>query len=207
MKKVVLYVAASLDGYIARKDGTIDWLPLPVPGAEDYGYEAFLATVDTLLMGRKTYEQVLTLGPWPYAGRRCLVFSGTRGGQRDAHAEFVDCDIAACVRDLKATSGEGVIWLVGGAEIIAPCLAGEVVDEIILTTVPVLLGEGIRLFPETSWTTRLRVQDVRAYPDGLVQQTYVVSPMITGDCRAAAVECGTQTRENPRVLASAEECS
>lgn len=184
MKKVALYVAASLDGFIARPDGSIDWLPVPGAGAdgEDYGYAAFMETVDTLLMGRKTYEQVLTLGPWPYGGRRCLVFSGRRAGQRDAHAEFIDCDIAACVRELKAESArpeeagtdEGVIWLVGGAEIVAACLAGGVVDEIILTTVPVLLGEGIRLFPETTWTTRLRTGEVRAFADGLVQQTYAV---------------------------------
>ena len=146
-KKVSLYVAASLDGFIARPDGAVDWLPVPVPGGEDYGYAAFLDTVDTLLIGRKTYDQLPTFGPWPYGGRRCIVFSATRGGTRDAHAEFLDCDIAACVRELKAGPGDGVIWLVGGAEIIAACLAGGVVDEIILTTVPVLLGEGIRLFP------------------------------------------------------------
>ena len=178
MKKVTLYVAASLDGFIARPDGAIDWLPVPGSGAdaEDYGCAAFMETVDTLLMGRKTYEQVLTLGPWSYGGRRCLVFSGKRAGERDEHAEFIDCDIAACVRELKAEAGSdvGVIWLVGGAEIVAACLAGGVVDEIILTTVPVLLGEGIRLFPDTTWTTRLRTGEVRAFADGLVQQTFAV---------------------------------
>jgi dihydrofolate reductase len=182
MKTVSLYIAASLDGFIARKNGAIDWLPVP-SAAEDYGYAAFIETVDTLLMGRRTYEQVLTLGPWPYAGRRCLVFSASRDGERDGHAEFVDCDIAACVRELKAEPGDGVIWLVGGAEIIAACLAGEVVDEIILTTVPVLLGEGIRLFPETSWLTPLQLKEVRSYPDGLVQHTYQLT----------AVDAGTPT--------------
>ena len=103
--------------------------------------------------------------------------SATRGGTRDEHAEFVDCDIAACVRELKAEPGDGVIWLFGGAEIIAACLAGGVVDEIILTTVPVLLGEGIRLFPETSWATRLVLQDTRAFADGLVQQRYGLAPV------------------------------
>lgn len=176
MKKVTLYIAASLDGFIARKDGSVDWLPVPVADGEDYGYGAFLETVDTLLMGRKTYEQLLTLGPWPYGGRRCVVFSATLAGRRDARVEFLDCDIAACVRELKAGAGDGVIWLEGGAEIVAACLAGGVVDEIILTTVPVLLGEGIRLFPETTWTTRLRLDGVRAFADGLVQQTYSLAP-------------------------------
>ncbi len=190
MRHVVLYIAASLDGYIARKDGSIDWLPVPQAGGEDYGYGSFLETVDILLMGRKTYDQVLTLGPWPYADRRCIVFSGTRAGQRDGRVEFLDCDIAACVRELKKKPGDGVIWLVGGAEIIAACLAGDVVDKIILTTVPVLLGEGIRLFPETNWATRLQLCDVRAYPDGLVQQTYVALSSTTGKGRGLAMECG-----------------
>ena len=210
MKKVTLYVAASLDGFIARPDGAIDWLPVPGAGAdsEDYGYAAFMETVDTLLMGRKTYEQVLTLGPWSYGERRCLVFSGKRAGQRDAHAEFVDCDIAACVRELKegpaGTGAElgtemkmshGVIWLVGGAEIVAACLAGGVVDEIILTTVPVLLGEGIRLFPETTWTTRLRTGEVRAFADGLVQQTFSVVEERVGEESETDTECTEFGRE------------
>lgn len=180
MKKTTLYIAASLDGFIARTDGSVDWLPAPVIGGEDYGYAAFLETVDTLVMGRKSYDQMLTFGPWPYGERRCVVFSGTRGGRRDGWAEFVDCDIAACVRELKAEPGNGVIWLFGGAEIVAACLAGEVVDEIILTTVPLLLGEGIRLFPETTWMTRLRLDGVRSFPDGLVQHTYSPVPVAAG---------------------------
>ncbi len=172
MKKTILYIAASLDGYIARPDGSVDWLPAPVIGGEDYGYAAFLETVDTLVMGRKSYEQTLTFGPWPYGSRRCVVFSGTRGGQCDEQAEFVDGDIAACVRELKVEPGDGVIWLFGGAEVAAACLAGDVVNEIILTTVPLLLGEGIRLFPETRWQTPLRLLETRAFDDGLVQQRY-----------------------------------
>jgi len=174
-KKVILYVATSLDGFIARRDGAVDWLPVPGARGEDYGYGAFLETVDTLLMGRKTYEQSLAFGPWPYGGRRCVVFSGTRGGQRDGRAEFVDCDIAAFVRELKAEPGDGVVWLVGGAEIVAACLAGEVVDEIILTTVPMLLGDGIRLFPETNWSTRLQLREFRAFSDGLSQHAYTTA--------------------------------
>lgn len=180
MKKVTLYIAASLDGFIARKDGSVDWLPVPVEGGEDYGYAAYLETVDTLVMGRKTYEQVRMLGPWPYGDRRCVVFSGRRGGQHDDRAEWAEGDIAAWVRELKEGESEGGIWLVGGAEVIAACLAGDVVDEIILTTVPVLLGEGIRLFPETTWMTRLRLADVRGFADGLVQSRYGVVPARVG---------------------------
>lgn len=188
MKTVSLYIAASLDGFIARKNGSIDWLPPIPPGGEDYGYGAFYDEVDTLLMGRKTYDQARTLGPWPHAERRCVVFSGKRGGAVDEHAEFVDCDIASFVRELKAEPGDGVIWLVGGAEIVAACLAGGVVDEIILTTVPLLLGEGVRLFPETNWTTQLRLRNVRAFDGGLVQQAYAMTSSIEAERRRANAE-------------------
>ena len=189
MKTVSLYIAASLDGFIACKNGSIDWLPAIPPSGEDYGYGVFYDAVDTLLMGRKTYDHVQTFGAWPYAGRRCVVFSGTRGGEVGADAEFVDCDVASFVRELKAEPGEGVIWLMGGAEIVAACLAGGVVDEIILTTVPVLLGEGVRLFPETNWTTQLQLKAVRAFSDGLVQQTYMLAPSIKSEPCEANVEC------------------
>lgn len=182
MKKVVLYVAASLDGFIARPDGALDWLPVLEPGGEDYGYADFLAGVEVLLMGRKTHEKVRETGPWPYHGRRCYVFSGTLAGGRDGDVEFLDCDVAAFVRELKAEPGEGVIWLVGGGEIVAACLGGDVVDEIVLTTVPVLLGEGVRLFPEVGWTTPLRREAVRVFDDGLVQQCFSVTgvPALAG---------------------------
>lgn len=187
MRKTVLYIAASLDGFIARRDGSIDWLPCPEADGEDYGYGAFIAAVDMLLMGRKTYEQVLGFGEWPYAGKRCVVFSGSAAERRDARVEFVDCDVAALVRDLREAPGDGVIWIAGGAEIVAACLGGDVVDEIILTTAPVLLGEGVRLFPETGWSTRLDLVDARSFADGLVQQTYTV--VRTGNLKECDAVC------------------
>ena len=173
-RRVVLSVAVSVDGYLARRDGAIDWLPRPNSSGEDYGCEAFLATVDTLIMGRRTYEQVLALGAWPYGDKRTHVFSTTRYSGGPEGVEFVDCDIAAFVRELKSGPGTGSIWLVGGAEIIAACLGGGVVDELVLTVVPVLLGEGISLFPTRGWATALRHRHTRAFPDGLVQHTYAL---------------------------------
>ncbi|MCX6954385.1 MAG: dihydrofolate reductase family protein [Verrucomicrobia bacterium] len=175
MRKVSLYIASSLDGYIARKDGAIDWLP-PITPAEDYGYGAFFSRIDTVLLGRKTYELSLTFSGQPYEGRRCVVFTHTPLKWRDPHAEFVSDDIAGFVRALRAEPGRD-IWLVGGAEIVAACLAGRVVDEIILTVVPVLLGEGIPLFPPGAWgDQQLRLRDTRGFSTGLVQMTYDVLP-------------------------------
>lgn len=173
-RRVVLSVAVSVDGYLARRDGAIDWLPRPNSSGEDYGSEALLATVDTLIMGRRTYEQILALGDWPYRDKRTRVFSTTRSSGGPEGVEFVDCDIAAFVRELKSEPGPGGIWLVGGAEIIAAGLGGGVVDELVLTVVPVLLGDGISLFPTRGWATALRHRHTRAFPDGLVQHTYAL---------------------------------
>lgn len=173
MRRVSLYIAASLDGYIARKDGAFDWLP-PITPAEDYGYGAFFAGIDTVLLGRKTYEVSLALGGQLYEGRRTVVFTRTPLQWRDPHAEFVSDDVAGFVRALRAEPGRG-IWLVGGAEIVAACLAGRVVDEIILTVVPVLLGEGIPLFLSGAHgDVPLRLRDTRGFSTGLVQMTYDV---------------------------------
>lgn len=172
MRKTSLYIAASLDGHIARRDGSVDWLPVP-SAQQDYGYADFIRRVDTLVMGRKTYDQTLNLGDWPYAERRSIVFSRARDGRRDRHADFVDGDVATVVRELRAQPG-GDIWLVGGGEVVRPCLAGRVVDEVILSIPPVLLGDGVPLFLPRPVMTRLHLRNCHAFPDGLVQLTYDV---------------------------------
>ena len=149
----------------------MDWLPQSSPG--DHGYATFLNDVDLLVMGRKTYDQILRLGPWPHGDRRCVVFSRGRARQREGQAEFVEGDVASIVADLRAGPG-GTIWLVGGAEIVAPCLVGRVVDEIIVTILPILLGEGIPLFQPIARPAPLRLRRSQGYPDGLVQLTYDV---------------------------------
>ncbi len=176
MRKVSLYIATSLDGYLARKDGAIDWLP-PITDAEDYGFGAFFARIDTVLLGRKTYELSLTFGGQPYEGRRCIVFTRTPLAWRDPQAEFVSADVPDFVRALRAESGRD-IWLVGGAEMVGAGLAGGVIDEIILTVVPVLLGDGLPLFPpQPGGDRRLRLRETRGFATGLAQLTYDVVPL------------------------------
>lgn len=182
MRKLIYYVAASLDGFIARRDGSVDWLPVPQPGGEDYGYAALLARVDALVMGRKTYEQLPTFGPWPYGERRALVFSRARAGQRDEHADFIAGDTAAVVAALKEQRAGGDIWLMGGGETAQACRDAGLIDELIVTFIPVLLGDGISLFtPDaaaaSSGTTvphavPLTLRDCRSFKDGLVQLCY-----------------------------------
>ncbi|MBI0583533.1 MAG: dihydrofolate reductase [Methanomassiliicoccus sp.] len=166
-RRIVLYLAASLDGFIARRDGGIDWLP--AMGKEDYGYAQFLSGVDAVVMGRITYEQVLTLGPYPYAGKKGYVFTTARRG-RDDNVEFVGGDIQTFVDGLRSSPGKD-IWLVGGARLAQGFLRAGAVDRMILTIVPHLLGEGIPLFdggPEGP----LVLMESRTFRDGLVQLRY-----------------------------------
>ncbi len=168
-RRIVLYLAASLDGFIARRDGRVDWLP--ALGPEDYGYAEFLGTVDTVLMGRTTYEQVLTFGPYPYRGMKGYVFSTRRSG-RDENMEFVNGDVGRFADGLRSAPGKD-IWLMGGARLAQDFLRAKAVDVIVLTIVPRLLGEGIALFGEGP-ERPLELTDTNSFPDGMVQLTYRV---------------------------------
>jgi dihydrofolate reductase len=175
--EVILYIASSLDGYIARPDGAVDWLDevaAPEDGPEeDFGYEEFFSGVGTVLMGRTTYEQILTFDvDYPYSGRAGYVFSRTRAGGRDENVEFVDgADIPQFIAHLKATSDRH-IWLIGGGLLIQEFLRLDLVDRIIITVMPVILGEGILLFPPSTPQRDLLLVESRSYSSGMVQLTY-----------------------------------
>lgn len=185
-RKVILFVAASLDGYIARRDGSVDWLPRP-SAAADFGHAEFWSDVGTVVMGRRTYDAAREHdGGASFGGRRCIVFSRRRAGTRDRFARFVAADPAEFVRELRTKSGRGRnengdrIWLVGGGEIVRACLEAGVVNEIVLSIVPVLLGDGVPLFLPRGGTTWLELQRTRSFANGLVQLAYA-----TGVRRAA----------------------
>ena len=178
MPAVILYIAASLDGYIARPDGSVDWLPPPPepgdsPAADDYGYADFIAGIGVTLMGRATYEQILSFGgDYPYPGIPAYVLSRTRAGQRDAHAQFVDgADLPALVSRLKAQQDKN-IWLLGGGQLAREFLRLDLIDRIELFILPLLLGSGIPLFPPPAPQRDLQLVKCQAHPGGLAQLTY-----------------------------------
>jgi dihydrofolate reductase len=171
MRSIVLFIASSLDGYIARPSGEVDWLFTD----QDYGYANFLAGVDTVLMGRKTYEQVLTFGEFPYQEKQCYVFSNNPDFDAAPHAEVVRADVKAFVEGLGRSQGKK-IWLVGGAALIHSFIAHQLLDEMILFIHPILLGGGIPLFTEGFSTQTLKLTDHQSFDSGLLQITYRVAP-------------------------------
>lgn len=144
--KVILYIAMSLDGYIARPDGTVDWLD-DVEGVGDNGYGKFYAQVGTVIMGRKTYEEVLKLtDEFPYADNDCYVLTRQSQGSTP-HVTFTDEDPETLVSRVKKVS-DGYVWLVGGGVLVRQFLEKKLIDEIELYIIPKTIGEGIPLFPD-----------------------------------------------------------
>lgn len=167
--RVSVYLAVSLDGHIARADGGLDWLaPMQVEG-EDYGYAAFFSDIDTLVMGRATYDTALGFDPWPYSGKRVVVM--TRRALASRHGEVArDGDIAQVLDDL-ARDGVRHVYLDGG-DVVRQGLAADVVDALTLSVVPVVLGSGRRLFddglPGSQWT----LEQAQSFATGLAQLRY-----------------------------------
>ena len=172
MRKLTLYTAASLDGYIAGPNGEIDWLDDPVaPEGEGYGYNAFLGSIDTTLQGTTTYELAAGFTDDPYPGKTNYVFTRKSPLPEDTeHWQFLTGDIAGLVHDLKEQPGEG-IWLVGGGQINTIMLNAGLIDEIIVTYFPLVLGEGIPLFAPGANKTGFRTLSSESYDNGLVQWT------------------------------------
>ena len=168
MRKIILFIASSLDGYIARETGEIDWLPENTAS----GYDEFIKSADTVIMGRKTYDQILTLGCYPYTSKKSYVFSRAGGNSNDENIEFVH-DADKLVKSIISNSGTN-IWLIGGAEIISMFLNLGFVDEIILSIIPVVLGSGVPLFKDVGREVKLELIKTSNY-DKLVELHYKVS--------------------------------
>src|SRR5882757_8229591 len=132
-----VFIAASLDGYIARADGGIDWLSVVERAGEDYGYTEFLGGVDTLVMGRRTYDTVLGFDEWPFAGKRCIVLTHARPTSPRADEEFASGAPAALLEQL-GRQGVRRVYVDGGA-VIRQFLSAGLVDDLTLSVIPVLL--------------------------------------------------------------------
>jgi dihydrofolate reductase len=168
-----VFVGTSLDGFIARRDGSFDFLP--ADGGEAHGYEEFLAGVDAIVIGRKTFEVVLNLGPWPYGRKRVVVLSSrpvdlsaVKGGVVEQMA-----GTPAEIVSRLAASGSHSLYIDGGITVQQFLRAG-LIQRLIVTRVPVLIGDGIPLFGALSRDIRLKHIATRHFPSGMVTSEYLV---------------------------------
>jgi len=167
-KKIKLFIACSLDGYIAKEDGSVDWLPQ----SKDSGYDNFYKSIDTVLMGKKTYEQILTFGKYPYKDKTSYVFTrNPNQKKKDENVEFTS-EVEEFTKKLVLFLGKD-IWLVGGSDLISTFLNLKFVDELILSVVPVVLGKGIPLFKNIKNEIKLELIKTTEY-DELVELSYKV---------------------------------
>ena len=171
MRKVKLYIACSIDGYIATRDGDIGFLDQVAVVGEDYGYESFMKTIDTIIMGRKTYEKILSFDmPFPHQKELVYVFSNTLTGKNE-YVTFIDQDVKAFIETLKQKKGKD-IFLDGGAHLIRSFLDLNLVDDMIISIVPVLLGDGIPLFLPGLKQSGFKLVASTSFESGLVQLHY-----------------------------------
>ena len=175
MRPVRYNVAASLDGYIAGPAGEFDWIPMD-PAVD---FAALFARVDTVLLGRHTYEMMRTQesAPWN-AGARVYVFSRTLRPVEHPGVTVVADDAATTVATLRAEPGDGEIWLFGGGELFGSLLAAGQVDRVEVTIVPILLGGGVPLLPPGSARAPLALTWSHEYPSGMVGLHYTVGEAV-----------------------------
>ena len=171
MRKVKYFVATSLDGFISRRDGSVDWLFMD----QDYGMAEFFKLVDVAVMGRKTYGKTLELMPGKalFPGMDNYVFSRTKPEVIQGPVKFVSCDIQSWIKAIREKPGKD-IWLVGGGELARQFFQQRLVNEIGLTIHPRLLGEGVLLFPQPYPETELELVQCKQYSTGLVQVFYKI---------------------------------
>lgn len=166
MKRIVVYLATSIDGAIARGDGRIDWLD----DAGDFGFAAFLDGIDAIVMGRVTYDEILDFETWPYGKRETWVVSRKREG-RDRHASF-GADLGEILERLRSASGSGRVWIAGGGAVVAEALRLDLVDDLELFVHPVILGDGIPMVPFGVPDRPLELVAAEPQPRGLVRLVY-----------------------------------
>lgn len=173
MRKVSLFIATSLDGYIAKPNDDLSFLKIVEKEGEDYGYSEFTENIDTLIIGRKTYDYVLKeLGPSHYDNGKRDVYVITRTEKPNVgRTTFYTGNLTDLVKQLQSENGKN-IYCDGGSEIINELLKNDLVDEFIISIVPVLLGNGTRLFKDGRPELELQFVSAKTYDTGLTQLYY-----------------------------------
>lgn len=172
-RKVILYISQSLDGFIADSKGNVDWILGNDKNYDsDYGYETFLKTIDTVILGATTYKQIINeLSPnkWVYENLQSYVLT-SKNLENTSNIKFVNTNIKQLLNRLQTANGKN-IWICGGANLVNQCIKENLIDEYQITTIPVILGSGIRLFEDNNKTINLKLKDLKE-ENGLILGIY-----------------------------------
>ncbi|MEO1211279.1 MAG: dihydrofolate reductase family protein [Cyanobacteria bacterium J06638_20] len=171
-QSVILYIALSLDGYIATADGSVEWLSPFEAEDEDYGYAPFFDSIDGLVMGRVTYEQVLGFGDWVYGEKPCWVCTGRSLEPPQPNITITNQSPAQLVQTIQQ-QGVQRLWLVGGGQLVTGFREAGLISEFILSWMPVLLGKGIPLFSGEERMETLQLIKSQVFDSGVIQTHYV----------------------------------
>lgn len=170
MGKVILYIAQSLDGYIARENGSIDWLW--DDGVDDYRFHKFYQSIDTVILGRKTYDHIFELADeFPYKTKDVYVVSDNREGHDD-YATYLQPEQIRPLVNFLTTDQEKNLWVVGGAQLIHHFIEAGLIDEYQIAIQPTLIGKGIPLFNPNEHEESLSLSNVQHHQDGMLLLTY-----------------------------------
>lgn len=175
MRKTKLYIAMSLNGKIAKKDGSVDWLEnIPNPDKSDFGYKEFYDSIDTTIQGNSTYQQIIGWGiNFPYPDKQNYVFTTNTKLKNTKYVEFISEKHIEFLKHLKSQKGKG-IWIIGGGKLNSMLLNENMIDEIIVFVMPIILTDGIDLFEELPKETNLNLLETKSYAGGAVQLRYAL---------------------------------
>lgn len=169
---ITLYIAMSLDGFIADENDNLDFLNMVASDGEDYGYGKFYQTIDTVVLGRRTYEKVLTLvHQWPHEEKNTLVFGST---QIEKHPRIWQVSTIETLKKTLVDLNAKEVYCDGGAQLVNLLLKNKMIHRIVISVIPVLLGRGIRLFNDRESNDLLTLENCEAFKSGLVQMSYKV---------------------------------
>lgn len=170
-RKVILYISMSLDGYIATKDNSLEFLSIVEQEGEDYGYNEFVKSVDTVIIGRKTFEKVIAMGyEYPHTDKDVYIITRTERPSI-GNFKFFTGELIPLVNSLKNQLGKN-IYCDGGAEIANELIKNNLVDEYIISVIPILLGDGIKLFKDGRPEQKLELVSAKQFDKGLTQLHY-----------------------------------
>ena len=170
-RNLILYIATSLDGYIAKPNDDLEFLSIVEQEGQDYGYADFIKTIDSVIVGRKTYDKVISMGfDFPHADKDTYIITRTKRPNIGS-VKFYSGDLKSLVVKLKSEKGKN-IFCDGGSEIVNELLKDNLIDEFIISVIPILVGNGIKLFKDERPELKLELVSAKSFEKGLIQLHY-----------------------------------